>query len=288
MENLMQHVEDIPANAPHACSCQGTAGKPARPNENRFVYALGKIEMRFPRVAVEKEFAQAVSLIDTEGMSDRQVCHAVLSRRENRYLSRKLGWVLSIQGIDTYLLQPREDTDHDMLTRAIRPLPGSGDVDVVIGALSPAVPPELHAAPGLPLVFFEQLYAFSSEQMIKAIPRPEKLSETDFTATATELFWRIMQLTDNTGSSDEHRALNYLAMRYPAIYSVTAEAHAGNSALTAVDVRKSPMSGTRKLVDVILTFTHRKLGMSSKSFVRVDVTEEFPFLASKLAPYYDH
>jgi hypothetical protein len=28
-----------------------------------------------------------------------------------------------------------------------------------------------------------------------------------------------MQLTDNAGATDEHRALNYLAMRYPAIYA---------------------------------------------------------------------
>jgi hypothetical protein len=28
-----------------------------------------------------------------------------------------------------------------------------------------------------------------------------------------------MQLTDNAGANDEHRALNYMAMRYPAIYA---------------------------------------------------------------------
>ena len=33
-----------------------------------------------------------------------------------------------------------------------------------------------------------------------------------------------MQLTDNAGASDEHRALNYLAMRYPDIYARAAEA----------------------------------------------------------------
>ena len=32
-----------------------------------------------------------------------------------------------------------------------------------------------------------------------------------------------MQMTDNAGATDEHRALNYLAMRYPAIYAKAAE-----------------------------------------------------------------
>ena len=34
-------------------------------------------------------------------------------------------------------------------------------------------------------------------------------------------------MTDNAGATDEHRALNYLAVRYPAIYAKAAEAFAG-------------------------------------------------------------
>ena len=43
-----------------------------------------------------------------------------------------------------------------------------------------------------------------------------------------------------------------------------------------------------KIVDVIFAFTNRQTGdVSEKFFVRVDVTEEFPFLVSAMAPFYD-
>jgi PatG C-terminal len=49
----------------------------------------------------------------------------------------------------------------------------------------------------------------------------------------------------------------------------------------------SPLSGTRKIVDVIFSYTNRNTDFTEKFFVRVDVTEEFPFLVTKMSPYYD-
>jgi cyclic patellamide precursor peptide PatG len=96
-----------------------------------------------------------------------------------------------------------------------------------------------------------------------------------------------MQMTDNAGATDDHRALNYLAMRYPAIYAKAAEEFDKDCSLTGVEVRPSALSGTRKIVDVIFAYTNRNTDFTEKFFVRVDVTEEFPFLVSKLGPYYD-
>ena len=94
-------------------------------------------------------------------------------------------------------------------------------------------------------------------------------------------------MTDNGGATSEDRALNYLAMRYPAIYTTAADQFAQDFSLTRVDVRPSPLSGTRRIVDVIFVYTNRKTDFTEKFFVRVDVTEEFPFLVTKLSPYYD-
>jgi hypothetical protein len=102
------------------------------------------------------------------------------------------------------------------------------------------------------------------------------------------LFDRILQVADNAGAIDEHRAVNYLAVRYPAIYARAAAANAGNASLTAVDVRPSRLSGARRIVDVVFSYTHRQTDVTEKYFVRVDVTEEFPFLVSKLSPFYEH
>ena len=94
-------------------------------------------------------------------------------------------------------------------------------------------------------------------------------------------------MTDNAGATDEHRALNYLAVRYPAIYEHSAAAYAADSALSAVEVRPSRLSGSRTILDVIFSYRHRQTDVIDKQYVRVDVTEQFPFLVTKLSPYYD-
>ncbi|MBV8451857.1 MAG: hypothetical protein JOZ29_06240, partial [Deltaproteobacteria bacterium] len=53
------------------------------------------------------------------------------------------------------------------------------------------------------------------------------------------------------------------------------------------EVNPSPLSGTRKVVDVIISLNHRINDVVTKQFVRVDITDEFPFLVTKLSPYYD-
>ena len=266
-----------------------TCGAGAGPNggDPSYVYALGRIEARFPSPAVEKEFAQATGRAKTSKQTDREAFHAVLSQRENRYLVRQLCWVLTIQGLETYLLQPKDPADIDLLLGAIRPAPSALDIDVVIGLLGPTAPPEMCNGLMVPIVAFDQIYSFDRASLIDAIPRPEKTPAKEFKAAADELFDRVMQLTDNAGATDDHRALNYLAMRYPAIYTTVAEAYGRNASLTGVEVRPSALSGTRKIVEVIFTFTNRNTDFTEKFFVRCDMTEEFPFLVTKMSPYYD-
>jgi hypothetical protein len=88
-----------------------------------YVYALGRVEPRFPRLAVEKEFAQATGRAETTGLTDRQALHTVLSQRQDRYLARQLCYVLTIEGLETYLLQPRDPGDYELLVDALRPAP---------------------------------------------------------------------------------------------------------------------------------------------------------------------
>src|ERR671919_224711 len=61
-----------------------------------YVYAIGRVEPRFPTLSVEKEFAQSTGKAATTGLTDRQALHAVLSNRQNRHLLRQLCWVLSV------------------------------------------------------------------------------------------------------------------------------------------------------------------------------------------------
>jgi hypothetical protein len=94
----------------------------------------------------------------------------------------------------------------------------------------------------VPLVIFDQLYSFDRDALIKSIPRPDKASAKEFTPLAEEVFDRMIQLADNAGASDRDRAVNYLALRYPAIYSKAVGEFARDASLTAVDVERSPLS----------------------------------------------
>lgn len=273
----------VPAEAPMPCPGCADA-MPAAP----FVYAIGRIEARFTTLSAEKEFAQAAGRADTAGQTDQQTLHTVLSEPRNRYLARQMCWVLRIQGLETWLLRPRDAGDLALLIDAIRPTPTPGDVDVVIGTAGPVAGPDMCNGLMLPMLMFEQIYSFDRDTLMRAIPRPEKTTAAQFRPVAEELFERILRLTDNAGATDEHRALNYLAIRYPGLYARAAEQFGRNAALTGVEVRPSALGGTRRMVDVICAFTNRATDFTEKWCVRVDVTEAFPFLVTKLTPYYDH
>lgn len=288
VNNHSQTATRSPVRPATCASCGGAMDySPNGSATPSYVFAIGKVEMRFPSLAIEKEFAQATGRANTKGLTDRAAAHAVLSESSNRYIARQICWVFTIEGLETYILIPRDPADYDQLLQAVRPQPSPLDLDVVVGLKGSIAPPDMCNGLMVPIVAFDQIYSFDRDSLIKAIPRPAKASAKEFAPAAEELFDRIMLAADNAGSMDDHRALNYLAVRYPAIYSTAAEMFGRNSSLTSVDVQTSPLSSTRKVVDVIMTFTNRETDVDDKFFTRVDVTEEFPFLVTKMSPYFD-
>lgn len=103
------HAVVTPQGAGGGCGCGGSAV--AAPNGTAqvapsFVFALGRVEVRFPSLSVEKEFAQSIGRTDTAGLTDRQAMRAALSERGNRYLARQVCWILTVEGLETYILRP--------------------------------------------------------------------------------------------------------------------------------------------------------------------------------------
>ncbi len=281
-------VRDTDASS--AVADGGPQGPPAPQSlQADYVYALGRIEPRFPSLALEREFAQATGRGETAGLTDREALQSILSDPTNRYLVRQLCWVLTIEELETYILMPRDPADFDLLVQTVRPSPSGEDVDAVIGLLGPVAEQDVCNGMMVPIVAFDQIYSFDRDALVNEVPRPEGVAAKDekrFRTSAREVLDRIIQLTDNAGATPEHRAVNYAALRYPAIYAMAADAFNRNLGLTAVEVRPSRLSGVRTVMDVIFTFTHRETDVSEMQFVRVDVTEEFPFLITKLSPYF--
>jgi hypothetical protein len=254
-----------------------------------FVYGLGRVELRVPGPGVERELSQAVAAAETKGSTDRQALHKVLSSREGRYLARQLCYVFVIEGVETYLLVPRDPADIELLVDAIRSEPAPGDLDLVVGVRGSLAPPELCNGLVLPIVPFSQLYSFDRKSLIKSIPRPDGVQAKEFEAAAAEMVDVILRMTDNAGATAEHRALNWVAVRGgAAVYAQAAEQHRRDFGLVSLETRLSDLSGTRQIVDVVLTYRNRSSGYVEKSILRVDTTELFPFAHSDLTGYVDH
>jgi hypothetical protein len=288
-EGRLEASDDVSAFEPQVPLLLGeraSRGQHIR-EEPTYVYAIGQIEPRFGTLAAEKEFAQISLRSDTAGMTDREVVASLLSERRNRYLARELCWIFSVETIPTYLLYPRDPLQIDDLVESLRPRPSTGDTDVVIGVLGNIARPEICNGLMLPLVYFDQLYSFDVESLIRSIPVPEGTGAEEFEASSREVFSRVVQVSDNAGTFDEHRAVNYLSVRYPAIYVLAYEMFGRDYSLTAVEASRSKLSGARRLVDVVFRFTSRASDYVERFFVRVDVTEKFPFLVGGLGTYLD-
>ena len=260
---------------------KGTCGLKSLP----FVYVLGQVEARFPNRSIEKEFVQIIERSKSANFEHQQAFYSVLSQPENRYLARKLSWILTKEGVPIYILLPTGPEDLVVLLEAIRPPACPLDRQVVVGRKGPVAPPEMCGLE-VPMVLVDHLYSLEYNDFIKSI-RSESVTDEKFKAIARETFLRMMQLADNIGSTDKHRALNYLSVRYPAIYVKAAEELERNFLLTSVNAIFSRLSDNRKIVSVIQSFTNKETGAVEKYFVRVDLTEEFPFIVTKMAPYYD-
>jgi hypothetical protein len=215
-------------------SCPTCAkGKEAQRQSSPYVYALGRVDFRYPRVSDEKEVAQVAKKIPTEGLTDIQVLKKVLAQREHRYLVRRVCWTFRIEDQETFILQPADPLDWELLVAALRPSPQPTDLDAVVGVLGHNAPPERCNALTKPMVTFDQLYSFDRKSLIQDLMkhRPEKTPADKFEPAAEALLNQILRITNNTGVRDEDRTLNYLAVRHPGIYVKTAEALMRNSTL---------------------------------------------------------
>lgn len=274
------------SDSPGVAECATCSAQKTKPT-GRFVYALGRIVPRFSSLGVEKEYFQALATFESHGKTQRQVMRELLRSPEHRYIARRMCWVLAVEGINAYLVNYRDPLDLAHLIASLGDTEGDIDIDVVLGVLGPIASPDVCNGEPLPILAMEHMYSFDRLAMIKSLPRTADVSDDAYKSASAELFERVMQLADNAGSTDEHRALNYLSVRYPAVYGLTAKLLAENKVLSAVEVRDSRLSGVRKIVDVLFSYTDRATDVTEKFFVRVDVSEVFPFLVSKLAPFYD-
>ena len=268
-----------------------------------YIYALGRIEFRYPNLAIENEVQQAAGRFvkeeDTTNLTEIEIMSKMLSNPNYRYLIRQLCWVFTVAGIETYILKPRDPVDYDLFIKSFsqprgnlraEPLSTQLFIDLIIGVKGLIAPPNMCNGLLVPIVTVDQIYSFKIDDFIKEIPRedPKKLPDDRFAELAKDVFSRIMLVSDNAGALDEHRAINYLAVRFGSIYTLATTRFEENFVLDKIEARTVNLTSHRKLVKVIFSYINRSTIFSDKYSIRVDVTDEFPFLASLIEPYIDN
>lgn len=267
-----------------ACSCGGTPAPSPPPS---FVFALGTVAVRFPDPALEHELNALADMLGIEGQANSTTrIYDILVTKEARYIARQLCYIFSVEGQPIYVLKIRDASDLELLIEAIKPR-RQVDLSLVIGVRGPMAPREMCGGMELPIVVIDQLTSFKRDDLIARIPVPDETDPDAFRDTVESVFDRLVQATDNVGATDAHRALNFVATRYAPLYAQVAAMERRGAQLSAVEVQVSGLSSTRKLMEVILVFQSRNNGFIDKFFVRVDVTSEFPMIATHLQPYFD-
>jgi PatG C-terminal/Subtilase family/PatG Domain len=284
------------AGSSPSCTCGGGSGgctcNEGKSPRHGFVYAIGTVEAEYPNVGVEREMqAFASGIPNLPGLNrgipkrlieDRRWQHAVLTdnREAARYLARQLTWKLIIEDDPMYILTPRDFADYDGLVDCLAPKKspvksagkqkakappeyaeegdGSrGDLNVVVGL-----------TPDGTNILTDQVFTIDSGQL--KFPGAEYFE----------------QLADNPGLQDEDRAYNYVLARYATSRQSLGEINK-EFELSGVPTLRSRLSNSgRRVVRVIFTFCRRAdSAIERKFFVRVDVTDKFPFIVTPWHQY---
>jgi len=137
----------------------------------------------------------------------------------------------------------------------------------------------------IPIVACDQIYTFTTKEFLDELTRQAdpalksgQISADAFATFARDMFVRIITSFENIGGLDEHRALNYLLVQHPAPFVAAVQRHEA-AVLDSIQTRTIARPSGRRVVDVVFTFIDRATSVPERLFARVDVTEEWPFLA---------
>jgi hypothetical protein len=200
-----------------------------------------------------------------------------------------------------------------VIPELIRALPESEDDDgqrcVLIGVVKRGVlETEPCAALGLPVVTVYNMLNFTIEEFDSHLAEyqaealsnetPDSGAESDdsgMTANmrnalrqaVSKVSSHLVERTGNWGVQDEHRAANYLSVKYPGAYGLVAEAIMASKRFQGISFVSVVPHSTQRLVAVNFHFRGRSSDVSEKYQCVVDVTHPFPFMHSSLRAVYD-
>jgi hypothetical protein len=267
--------------------CAECAARSVQPPEE-FVYAIGRLDVRFPSLGVEREFMQREAALKKQA---KNVGRGERIRRvleQNQHLARRMCYLFMIGGMPAYVVAPTGAHLLVPLSEALTRLGDDGNLCLLIGRRGPMAGPETCGGVMAPVVACDQLYSFSIDDWYASLEptlaphaASHKVAEETMRVVTRELFNEVVRSTENLGATYAHRALNYLVMQHPGLF-IAAIDRVGTHRLEKIETRITQSLGTRVVVAVILTFLDSTTGVPERLFTRVDVTEQWPFVADTL------
>jgi hypothetical protein len=294
-----------PATAGAASACCAECASRAAEAGEHFIYSLGRLDVRFPALGVEREFQQRERLLLARGEhlggSRWPRIGAVL--RANNHLARAMCVVQTVGGLPAYLVRPNGSSVLAALLDALQDNGADDAWDLVIGHRGPIAGPAECGGLVIPTMLCDAVYSFTLREFQDELRRSagpvlgaRRITAETFDESSRELFQRIAHSIENIGGLDSHRALNFLLVQHPGIFLAAAE-RVESSILDSIETRVTVGPSARRVVSVILTFVDRATAVPERLFTRVDVTEEWPFIADStvggaaplgLEPYIEH
>jgi hypothetical protein len=288
-QNPNKYSDTTPASpAEQTCSCQTQANDQAAPQQ--FIYSLGKLDIRFPSIGIEREFQQRERHLSPEKQEQlinrgERLSTVLLS---TPHLSRSVCFVHSIGGIPAYSIVPTSSEILNHLIDALRHVDDHEAWILTIGRAGPMAKPNTCGGLLIQMLGCDAFYCFTLSDFVRELSskvepalKREKIKEDLFSSIAKELFLRIASSLENMGGLDQHRALNYMLVQHPAPFVEVAK-RAGTAVLDCIETRINITPGTRRIVTIIFTFIDKVTGVPERLFTRIDVTEEWPFVADAL------
>jgi hypothetical protein len=278
-------ANQLPISDAHTCACNQGSGN----SVEQYIYSIGKIDVRFPTIGIEREFQQRERSMPTGHDHDHRLrprgerLAAVL--RMHPHLARSVCFILTVGGTPAYALVPNNT---EILQAMLDAVAGSDRDDawsLVVGRGGPMAAPAACGGLMVQMAACDVFYGFALAEFadglvsrVDHILKDKKIDRDKFLQGARDLFGRVALSMENMGAQDSHRALNYLLVQHPGPYIALVE-RADRAILDNVETRLNLTAGARRVVAVILTFIDRTTGVPERLFTRIDVTEEWPFVA---------
>ncbi|MEO8350885.1 MAG: hypothetical protein ABI680_04085 [Chthoniobacteraceae bacterium] len=270
--------------APHA-PCPQCAGK--APGHQQYIYSIGRLDVRFPSVSLEREFQQRERQLLLErktgwANSGERLAHVLT---HNPHLARAVCFVHSVGNIPAYIVAA---TGSEVLKGLVEAARSAGQPDawsIVIGKRGPMGMPTTCGGLLAPMMACDQIYTFTLKEFIDGLVQRVKLAGLPSTkkaealpAVAEDIFRRIAGSAENLGAEDGHRALNYFLVQHPGLFLAAVE-RANKAVLDSIETRTTVGAMDTRIVTVVLTFIDHATGVPERLFCRIDVTDEWPFVA---------